>query len=133
MNYLVDTTIFAELARVRPNSGVTAWAAEISKIAVSVVSVEEIFYGLAWKPNTRIEAWFDSFLVRSCEIIPVTDLIARQAGKLRGRLQALGKPRTQADMLIAATGAAHGFTIVTRNEKDFRGCGVQVLNPFTPG
>ena len=31
---------------------------------------------------------------------------------------------------IAATARRHGLTIVTGNEKDFRHCGVKVLNPF---
>jgi predicted nucleic acid-binding protein len=39
-------------------------------------------------------------------------------------------PRTQADMLIAATAALHGLTLATRNERDFEDCGVTVINPF---
>ena len=50
---------------------------------------------------------------------------------LRGRFRAAGEQRTQADMLIAATVAAHGLTLVTRNNRDFDGCGIPVLNPFT--
>jgi predicted nucleic acid-binding protein len=33
-------------------------------------------------------------------------------------------------MLIAATAALHGFTLATRNERDFEDCGVTVINPF---
>jgi hypothetical protein len=31
---------------------------------------------------------------------------------------------------IAATARQHGLTIVTGNDRDFRHCGVKVLNPF---
>lgn len=34
-------------------------------------------------------------------------------------------------MLIAATAAAHGLTLATRNARDFEGCGVLIENPFT--
>jgi predicted nucleic acid-binding protein len=35
-----------------------------------------------------------------------------------------------ADGLIAATGAEHGLTLVTRNVKDYAGLGVTILNPW---
>jgi toxin FitB len=65
------------------------------------------------------------------EILPVNKQIARRAGALRGQFQSNGIVRTQADLLIAATASEHGFTVVTRNIKDFEGCGVAVLNPFS--
>jgi toxin FitB len=130
MNHLIDTNIISELARPRPNAGVIAWADDVSEVAVSAITVDEIFYGLAWKPNARIEIWLSAFLKDYCHVLPVTDSVARLAGKLRGQQQANGIVRTQADMLIAATGAAHGLTVVTRNDRDFTGCGVPVLNPF---
>ncbi|WP_163509447.1 type II toxin-antitoxin system VapC family toxin [Fodinicola acaciae] len=34
------------------------------------------------------------------------------------------------DALIAATAAVHGWTVVTRNTKDFQAAAVRVLNPF---
>ena len=33
-------------------------------------------------------------------------------------------------MLIAATAQAHNLTLVTRNTRDFEGCGIALLNPF---
>ena len=62
--------------------------------------------------------------------LEVTTPIARRAGELRGVLAARGSVRQQADMLIAATAAAHQLTLVTRNTKDFEQCGIGLLNPF---
>jgi predicted nucleic acid-binding protein len=128
--FLCDTNILSELARPQPNSGVEAWAQGLSSIAVSVITVEEIAYGLAWKPNLRILEWFQDFLDRYSEVLPVTADIAARAGRLRGTLQAQGRTRTQADMLIAATAQAHGLTLVTRNVRDFEDCGLALLDPF---
>jgi hypothetical protein len=36
------------------------------------------------------------------------------------------------DALLAATAKTNGLTLVTRNEADVAGLGVDVLNPFDP-
>ena len=129
--HLWDTNVLSELTRREPNAGVLAWAEGETDLAISVVTLEEILYGLSWRPISRIIAWFDRFLEQHCEILPVTAEVARVSGQLRGSLQAAGKERSQADMLIAATASVHGLTVITRNVRHFDDCGVPVLNPFT--
>ena len=128
---LVDTNVLSELARPKPDPAVARWAAEIAlPISLSVVTVEEIHFGLSWRPNDEIREWFRGFLEESCRVLPVTEGIARRAGELRGRLRADGSTRTQADMLIAATAQAHQLPLATRNTRDFEGCGIPLVNPF---
>ena len=131
MSFLVDTNVLSELARPSVNQGVVEWARDISHIVLSVITVDEVAFGLTWKPNARIEQWFETFLEEHCRVLPVTTEIALSAGRLRGHLRARGQVRTQADMMIGATALVHGLTLVTRNEADFRGCGIALLNPFT--
>ena len=131
MTFLCDTNIVSELARPTPNAGVLAWAENVQVISLSVVTLEEIFYGLALRPNARVEGWLEDFLSRYVRVLDVTPSVTRLAGGLRGRLAARGKTRTQADMLIGATAVIHGLTLVTRNTKDFTGAEVRLLNPFT--
>jgi toxin FitB len=85
MTHLCDTNIISELARPQPNPGVLAWSASITSILLSVITLEEITFGLNATPNPRIQNWFQQFL-RTCQIIPLTPEIAQHAGELRGTL-----------------------------------------------
>jgi predicted nucleic acid-binding protein len=132
--YLADTNIVSELMRPRPDAGVVQWAQRLTQgafpIVVCAMTVDEIIYGLARRPHPAKMIWFDRFLQNST-VLPVTDTVARRAGELRAQLAARGQTREQADMLIAATAQVHALTLVTRNVRDFDGCGIAVLNPFT--
>ena len=107
-----------------------AWARTVTRVSLSVITLEEIQFGLAWRPNSRIQAWFDSFLRDYCEIRPITAEIAATAGRMRGRLAARGVSRAQADILIAATAQIEQLTLVTRNARDFAECPILLLDPF---
>ena len=127
---LVDTNILSELARPRPSARVVAWARTVARVSVSVITLEEIHFGLAWKANARIRAWFVAFVNEHCKVHPVTAEIATAAGLLRGALAARGVRRTQADMLIAATAQVERLTLAARHTRDFSGCGIARHDPF---
>lgn len=129
-SFLVDTNILSELIRKSPDPGVLEWAEATRKVWISSITVEEIFFGLAWKPVPRIQQWFEGLLETYSEALPVTVEIAKRAGELRGQLQARGQTMTPADMIIAATAQVHQLTLVTRNVKHFLDCGVPLVNPF---
>jgi len=127
---IVDTNVLSELTKKAPDPGVLEWAQQIRTVAISVATVEEVYFGLSWKPNPRILLWFEEFLENHCEILPVTGGIAKRAGEIRGQLQARGQTRTTWDMVIAMTAQEHHLMVVTRNVDHFEGCGVPILNPF---
>ncbi len=103
----------------------------MSSINISVITLEEIHYGLTSKPNLKIQTWFDNFIKNDCKILPITAEIAKLCRELRGQQRLSGKTVTQADMMIAATVQIHQLTLVTRNIRDFDSCGIPLLNPFT--
>lgn len=132
--YLLDTNIVSELMRPAPDAAVLQWFAHIAPLAqplaVSAVTVDEVVFGLARKPRKAAAIFFDDFIA-SGRVIEVNETIARRSGDMRGLLGNRGRVRSQADMLIAATAQVHALTLVTRNVRDFDGCGIAVLNPFT--
>jgi toxin FitB len=131
---LIDTTIISELVRPRPNQGVLNWLEQTQhhdpRLRFSAVTFEEITYGVSRKPSARLHQWLDD-LSRHHEVLPITEQIAQRAGQLRAHFAANGTPRTQADMLIAATAQLHGLCLVTHHTKDFEGCAIALLNPHT--
>jgi predicted nucleic acid-binding protein len=132
--YLIDTNIVSELMRPLPDAAVLRWidrsAQFTQQLALSVVTVDEIIFGLARKPRKAGSAFFDDFVATS-RVLDATETVARRAGEMRGLLATRGQVRSQADMLIAATAQIHALTLVTRNVRDFDGCGIGLLNPFT--
>jgi len=113
-----------------PDASVAEWADQQETLVISVITLEEILCGLRQKRLPRKEEWFHKFVSFRCKILNVDEEIATRSGATRGRFLSAGSPRTQADLLIAATAWKHRFTLVTRNTKDFDGCQIPVLNPF---
>lgn len=128
--YLADTNILSELFKPRPDAGVVAWAEGVPLLFVSTITVEELFFGLAWKPNPTVREQLEEFFDTFCEFLPVDEAVSRHAGHLRGELQLQGISGSQADILIASTAVVHGLTVATRNVRDFKECRVPLLNPF---
>jgi predicted nucleic acid-binding protein len=127
---LVDTNVVSELMRPRPDRGVLAWSAIHGSFAFSVVSLEEVLFGLSMRPSARMSRQFDFLISTFATVLPISDAIARRCSELRAGQARRGHVRTQADMLIAATAYEHGAVLVTRNVRDFAGTGVRVHNPF---
>ena len=131
MGFLCDTNILSEVMRPDPQLGVSQWFGQQERIYLSVITVEEIYYGLAYKEAKRQLQWFEKFLRLRAEVLPITLAIALRCGLWRGEFRQQGVVRTQADLLIAATAQTHDLVLVTRNTRDFEDCGLQLFNPFT--
>ena len=130
---LVDTNVLSELARPRPNAAVVDWLAAQSRIHLSVVTLEELAFGVGRTKGPargRLRAWLDALIAARPIVLDVTAAVARASGELRAAREARGRRVAMADMLIAATALTHGLTLVTRNIRDFEGCGVTVLDPL---
>ncbi len=127
---LADTNVISEFVKSNPDAHVMHWLTSVHRLAISAVTLEEAHFGLAWQPNTRKLALFNSLVEKMHAVYAISPSIAQRGGALRGQFQAQGITRSAPDMLIAATAIEHQLILATRNVRDFMGCGVQVINPF---
>ncbi len=73
----------------------------------------------------ELEAWADQ-LMASSQIFDMDALSFREWARL---MKALSDDMIE-DAMIAAVAKVYGFTVVTRNESDFKHFGVEIFNPF---
>jgi predicted nucleic acid-binding protein len=134
VKYLLDTNVLKEIGKPGSHRNVVAWLDTVDDIelAIGVISVREICKGIEKKRSKnevlgdRLEhvanGIFEAFQGR---ILGIDEHIARQWGKLLAQSE-----RHVDDTGLAAIAAIHGLTVVTRNVTDFKGRGVDVLDPF---
>jgi predicted nucleic acid-binding protein len=136
--FLLDTNVPSEAARPQPEPRVRAWIASqhIDTLFLSAVSFGEFAKGIELrapgKRRTELENWLadDIGPLFSGRILPLTRSIAERWGILEATRQQMGRPLSVPDGQIAATAFEHGLTLVTRNEVDFHGLGLTILNPW---
>jgi predicted nucleic acid-binding protein len=107
------------------------WFSKQIEFFFSVITVEEIYYGLSRKNLVQKLAWFQQFSADKATVLEITNKISTWSGEKRGGLASTGKVVTMADSLIASTAHEHGLILATRNVKDFQHFGIAVLNPFS--
>ena len=138
MRYLLDTNVISELVARQPDQAVSTWIEALDQTAVylSVITIGEIHRGIERLPESakrdRLRAWLrDDLLVRFADRIVTIDVGVMLAwGSMVARLISEGRPLSGMDSLIAAQAIHHGYSLVTRNKSDFRGTGVNVMNPW---
>ena len=133
--YLLDTCVFAEYSRPRPNTKVFEWidAQEQELQFLSVLTVGEMEKGIARLPSSKrrqsLEEVLNVIVSRfDHRIIQLDIAIARRWGRMVESLELKGRKLPIIDSLMAATALEHDLTIVTQNILDFTDTGVTVLN-----
>lgn len=138
--HLLDANILSEIRKgpARANPEVWRWWGGMAgqEMFLSVMTLGEIRNGIDRlavrdKPQAMIlERWLVGLKKSFSErVLEITSEVADSWG----RLQSI-RSLPAVDALIAATALHHDLTLVTRNEADFEGLGLEVLNPFqAPG
>ena len=136
---VVDTNVLSELWRVAPDPKVLAWmdAQVVETLFLSAITVAELRFGLAAMTQGKRRTIYRERLER--EVLPAFagrvlpfDLDASKAyGELMARARVgAGLAIGNADGYIAATAAARGLMIATRDTSPFKAAGLTVIDPW---
>jgi predicted nucleic acid-binding protein len=131
---LIDTNVISELWKVEPHPDVLAWidAQSVETLYLSAVTVAELHFGVATMPEGKRRMIYQERLEN--EVLPIFagrvlpfDLDASRAyADLMARAKAGENAIGKADGYIAATAAACGFMVATRDISPFETAGLSL-------
>ncbi len=135
---MIDTNVLSELRLLKDHRGnrqVADWASrhDPDTFRISVITLMEAEIGIRrmeWRDPVQgriLRDWMNgAILPRYADrVLPVDERISALAASFH-----VPNPAPFADSLIAATAIIHGYTVVTRNMRDFQFPGVLAINPW---
>ena len=135
---LVDTNVISEPLRKAPAARVIDWldAQPLETLFLSAITVAELRFGVAAAPaGKRRDALHDSLEARvlplfSGRVLAFDMAASRTYAELMARAREVGLAIGTTDGYIAATAAANGMMVATRDTSPFEAAGVSVINPW---
>ena len=136
--YLLDTNVVSELrlaATGRANTRVVAWASSVPtrQLYISSITLLELEIGVQRierrdpVQGQQLRTWLSEQVVPAFKnrILAFDEVAAQVCASYH-----VPDPKPDRDSFIAAIAEAHGMVLVTRNEKDFAGIGIDLINPW---
>ena len=132
----LDTNLISETLRKSPDPAVFAWLVRHdAEVALSTVTIAEIAYGIRKiRPDERADRleqgladWRHRFADR---IFGLTEEAAMAYGNIMGDASRQGVILSAPDGMIAAIARVNGGRLATRNLKDFRTTGLDLISPW---
>ena len=119
LNYLIDTDWVVHYFKGRQAIVTRLNAVEDDSLAVSVVTLAELYDGLygSHEPRKR-EQDLKNFL-QGVTVLGLDEETCRLFGQERSRLRQAGNLPGDMDLLIGATALRHGLTVLTNNSNHF--------------
>jgi len=137
MNFILDTCVISETIKPKPDIGLVSWLKnqKPDRLFVCSISLGELRKGIdrlpAGKKKHDLLLWLIAMINEyDGRFLDFDTESALGWGSLSASLEASGKPMPVLDAMIAACALRHGFTLVTRNERDYQHSGVSLVNPW---
>ncbi len=134
---VLDTNVVSEAMRPKPNPNVVGWLNDqaADTLYLSSVTLAELLFGIGALPTgarkERLVRALDRLLALfPGRVLPFDQEAARRYADMAVTARAVGRPLPVADGYLAATAAAHGFAVATRNIRHFGDTGVGLIDPW---
>ena len=136
--YAIDTNVASELMRPAPAAAVAAWVENqnAGDLVLTAISEAELRYGVAIVPPGRRRNELEAAMTRWLEvgfagrILPFDSAAARHYADIASGRRRAGRSIGEADCQIAAICRSRGVVLVTRNIRDFKDTGIEIINPW---
>lgn len=132
----LNTNVVSETLKKAPDSAVIAWLVRHdAELALPTVVVAEIAFGIQKiRPDQRAERleeglanWRRRF---SDRMFGLTEEAALAYGEIMGTASLEGQGMSAPDGMIAAIARVNGGRLATRNLKDFKSTGLELISPW---
>lgn len=135
---ILDTNIVSEMMKTDPSTAVLQWMdqQEAIQLFITTITIAEISYGLHALPDSNRRKYLEDAFNRAImnafkhRILPFEESSAHIYGKIMGHRKKLGRPLSIPDGQIASITLSQGFSLATRNIRDFSHCDIDLMNPF---
>jgi len=135
---LVDTNVISEPLRREPSAAVIEWldAQNVETLFLAAISLAEMRFGVAALPEGRRRDWLHQSIEQRVvplfrgRILPFDDAASKAYASLCAKARATGNAMASADGFIAATAAANGLIVATRDVAPFEAAGLRGIDPW---
>lgn len=135
---LLDTNVISEPLRQAPSDAVIAWIDRqpLETLFLSAVTVAELRFGVACMPAGKRRSVLQDSLEQQVlalfagRVLSFDSAASQQYAALMARARASGQAIAAPAGYIAATAAAHGMSVATRDVAPFAAAGVSVIDPW---
>ena len=135
---VLDTNVVSEAMKPAPHPAVLAWlnAQAAETLYISSVTLAELLFGIRALPSGKrqdmlMQALDGVIRLFRDRVLPFDADAARHYAELAVTARAAGRGFPTPDGYIAATAAARGFIVASRDTAPFTAAGVPVIDPWT--
>jgi tRNA(fMet)-specific endonuclease VapC len=115
---MLDTDISSYVIRKRPASVADRFRQHADHLCVSAMTAAELRFGAVKAGRAELDTLVEAYLAR-LTILDWTNSATFHYARIRARLEKLGTPIGNMDLLIASHAVAEQATLVTNNTKHF--------------